>query len=72
MSDEISILSLGGIVLSKLVKVGGKKFDDSIRNAVRTEFNLIIGGKTSENVKNGASYLSIMKDNLSVLEKALA
>lgn len=51
-TTEISILSLGGIVLSRLVKVGGKKFDDSIKNAVRTEFNLIIGGKTSENVKN--------------------
>ena len=56
-TTEISILSLGGIVLSKLVKVGGKKFDDSIRNAVRTEFNLIIGGKTSENVKNNLARL---------------
>lgn len=56
-TTEISILSLGGIVLSKLVKVGGKKFDDSIRNAVRTEFNLIIGGKTSENVKNSLAQL---------------
>jgi len=56
-TTEISILSLGGIVLSKLVKVGGKKFDDSIRNAIRTEFNLIIGGKTSENVKNSLAAL---------------
>lgn len=51
-TTEISILSLGGIVLSKLIKVGGKKFDDSIKNAIRMEFNLIIGGKTAENVKN--------------------
>lgn len=51
-TTEISILSLGGIVLSKLIKVGGKKFDDSIKNAIRIEDNLIIGGKTAEKVKN--------------------
>lgn len=50
-TTEISILSLGGIVLSKLIKVGGVKFDESIRAAVRREFSLIIGGKTAENVK---------------------
>ena len=41
-TTEISILSLGGIVLSKLI---------TIRSAVRKEFSLIIGGKTAENVK---------------------
>ncbi len=50
-TTEISILSLGGIVLSKLIKVGGQKFDDAIRAVVRREFSLIIGGKTAENVK---------------------
>lgn len=50
-TTEISILSLGGIVLSRLIKVGGQKFDDAVRAAVRREFGLIIGGKTAENVK---------------------
>lgn len=50
-TTEISILSLGGIVLSKLIKVGGLKFDDAIRTAVRKQFSLIIGGKTAESVK---------------------
>jgi rod shape-determining protein MreB len=44
-------LSLGGIVLSRLIKTGGLKFDEAIRSAVRREFSLIIGGKTAENVK---------------------
>ncbi len=34
-TTEISILSLGGIVLSKLIKIGGQKFDESIKNAIR-------------------------------------
>lgn len=50
-TTEISILSLGGIVLSKLIKVGGLKFDDAIRTAIRKEFSLIVGGRTAENVK---------------------
>ena len=56
-TTEISILSLGGIVLSRLIKVGGAKFDEAIRAAVRREFSLIIGGKTAESVKIALSEL---------------
>ena len=60
-TTEISILSLGGIVLSRLIKVGGQKCDDSIRAAVRKQYNLIIGGKTAENVK--ISLADLEKEN---------
>ena len=40
-TTEISILSLGGIVLSKLIKVGGQKFYDSIREPVRKEYSAL-------------------------------
>lgn len=60
-TTEISILSLGGIVLSKLIKVGGRKFDESIKNGVRREFNLVIGGKTAENVKISLAELQASK-----------
>ncbi len=50
-TTEISILSLGGIVLSRLIKTGGFKFDEAIKAAVRKDFSLFIGGKTSECVK---------------------
>lgn len=50
-TTEVSILSLGGIVLSRLIKVGGSKFDESIRAAVRREFSLLIGAKTAETIK---------------------
>lgn len=50
-TTEISILSLGGIVLSKLIKVGGLNFDEAIKASVRKEYSLFIGGKTAENVK---------------------
>lgn len=56
-TTEISILSLGGIVLSRMIKVGGLKFDEAIRSAVRKEFSLIIGGKTAEYVKTSLKEL---------------
>lgn len=50
-TTEISVISLGGIVLSKLVPIGGKKFDEAIISSVRRKFNLIIGSKTAESCK---------------------
>lgn len=50
-TTEISILSLGGIVLSKLIKIGGHQFDANIVSAVRREYNLVIGMKTAETVR---------------------
>jgi rod shape-determining protein MreB len=50
-TTEISILSLGGIVLSRLIKTGGRKFDEAIKATVRNEFNLIIGSKSAEQIK---------------------
>lgn len=50
-TTEISLLSLGGIVTSRLIKMGGQKFDDSIKAAVRKEYNLFIGDKTAEKLK---------------------
>lgn len=50
-TTEVSILSLGGIVLSKLIPVGGNKLDDSIKNIVKRKCNLYIGDKTAENIK---------------------
>lgn len=50
-TTEISIISMGGIVLSKLIKTGGNKLDDAICNCVRKKHNLIIGMRTAEKAK---------------------
>lgn len=62
-TTEISILSLGGIVLSKLIKIGGLRFDDAIRNAIKNEYSLIVGGKTAANVKNSLFDLEMNGEN---------
>ncbi len=50
-TTEVSILSLGGIVLSKLIPVGGNRLDDAIKSMVKRKYNLYIGDKTAENIK---------------------
>lgn len=62
-TTEISILSMGGIVISKLIKTGGKKFDESIRNIIRKEYNLLIGIKTAEKVKIALPELEAMNED---------
>lgn len=50
-TTEISIMSLGGIVLSKLIPVGGSRLDESIKLYVKKKYNLLIGDKTAEVIK---------------------
>lgn len=50
-TTEISVLSLGGIVISKSIKIGGDRLDENIISTVRKEYNLIIGNKTAEGLK---------------------
>lgn len=55
-TTEISILSLGGTVTSKLIKNGGNKIDEAIANAIRREYGYFIGNKTAEILKDELGY----------------
>lgn len=50
-TTEISVLSLGGIVVSKLLPYGGNYFDEQIINYIRREYNYVIGRKSAEQIK---------------------
>lgn len=50
-TTEIGVTSLGGLVISKSIKVAGDKFDKSIIDYVRQNFNLYIGERTAEDIK---------------------
>jgi rod shape-determining protein MreB len=47
----VAVISLGGIVYCKSIKVAGDKFDEAIVNYVRRQFNLLIGERTAESIK---------------------
>lgn len=48
---DIAVISLGGIVVSKSIKVGGDSFDEAIFKYVRDNYNTLIGERTSESIK---------------------
>ena len=48
---EISVISLGGLVLSDLMHFGSNRLDESIISHIRREFNLVIGKKTAKSLK---------------------
>ncbi len=50
-SSEMAVISLGGIVVSRSLRIAGNKLDDAIMNFVKKEFNLAIGERTSEEIK---------------------
>jgi rod shape-determining protein MreB len=48
---EAAVISLGGVVVSKSVRVGGNRIDESIIDWARRKYNLVIGEQTAEQVK---------------------
>ena len=54
---EVAVISLGGIVVSKSVKVGGDSFDEAIVAYVRDKYNTLIGERTAESIKMKIGYV---------------
>ncbi len=50
-TSEVAVISLGGIVVSQSIRVGGDEIDDAIVNYVKREYKLLIGHQTAEEVK---------------------
>ncbi len=50
-TTEVAVISLGGIVVSQSIRVGGDELDEAIVNYVKREMKLMIGTQTAEEVK---------------------
>ncbi|OAA83467.1 rod shape-determining protein [Clostridium ljungdahlii] len=50
-TTEVAIISLGGIVTSKSLRIAGDELDQAIIGYIKKEYNLMIGERTAENVK---------------------
>ena len=50
-TTEIGVISLGGLVISKSIRIAGDKLDISIANFVKQKFNLLIGDRVAEELK---------------------
>lgn len=61
-TTEIAVLSLGGIVYSRSVRVGGDKMDEAITSYIRKNHGLLIGESTAEKVKKTIGSAMAPKD----------
>jgi rod shape-determining protein MreB len=52
-TTEVAVISLGGIVYSRSVRVGGDKMDEAIISYIRRQHNLLIGESSAERIKIG-------------------
>ncbi len=71
-TTEISVISLGGLVLSDLLHAGGNRIDESIITYVKRKYNLVIGQKTAQGMKeNLGSGIAGNKESMVVVGRDL-
>ncbi len=63
---EIAVISLGGIVSSGSVRIGGNKFDSAIAEHVRRKYGLAVGERTAEDIKIQVGSAMYMDKKLSM------
>ena len=50
-TSEVAVISLGGIVVSQSIRVGGDELDEAVISYVKKEYKLLIGSQTAEEIK---------------------
>jgi len=72
-TTEIAVISLGGIVTSKSIRIGGDELDEAIIQHIRKEYSLMIGERTAEQVKMtiGSAYSDPKLRNMDVTGRNL-
>jgi len=66
-TTEIGVVSLGGLVLSKSIRIAGDKIDQSIVNYVRKKFNLLIGERVAEDIKINIGSAAPLDEELTMI-----
>lgn len=67
-TTDVAVISLGGIVTSKNLRIGGDEMDEAIINYIKKEYNLMIGERTAEDVKIqiGSAYPKAKEETMEI------
>ncbi|KKS94852.1 MAG: Cell shape determining protein MreB [Microgenomates group bacterium GW2011_GWC1_43_13] len=68
-TSEIAVISLGGIVLGRSIRIAGDEMDEAIINYVRLKYSLLLGQPTAEEVKIGIGSAGSPKESSAKGEK---
>ncbi len=66
-TTEIGVISLGGLVISKSLRVAGDKLDSAIADYVKRKFNLLIGDRVAEELKIKIGTAVKLEENLTTI-----
>lgn len=67
-TSEVAVISLGGVVVSRSLRIAGDEFDDAIVHYIKKEYNLMIGERSAEDIKLkiGSAYPSDREETYKV------
>lgn len=67
-TSEVAVISLGGVVVSRSLRIAGDEFDDAIIHYIKKEYNLMIGERTAEAIKLkiGSAYPLDKEENYNI------
>ncbi len=68
-TTEIGVISLGGLVICKSIRVAGDKIDQAIVDYVKKKYNLLIGDRTGESIKIAIGTAIKLEENLTLVVK---
>ncbi len=70
-TTDVAVISLGGLVVSQSVGVGGDRMDESLMNYLKRECNIIVGRNTAENVKKDLATAIPLEEPRSILVRGI-
>ena len=57
-TTDVGVVSLGGLVNARNIRIAGDKFNQDIMGHIRNEFKVLVGDKTAEEIKIAASSIA--------------
>jgi len=70
-TTDVAVISLGGLVVSQSVPVGGDRMDESLMNYLKRECNILVGRQTAENVKKDLATAMPLEEPRSILVRGI-
>jgi len=71
-TTEVAVISLGGIVIAKSLRIAGDKLNEDIIHFAQNEYKLLIGERTAEEIKIGIGSACVLKNSKSSTTRASA
>ena len=70
-TTDVAVISLGGLVVSQSIPVGGNRMDETLVNYLKRECNIIIGRQTAENIKKDLAAAIPLEEPRSILVRGI-